>query len=106
MLYDRFWVQTSDFFGQRVDVPTASNADFVVNALENLADAEALIGLRGRGTSYRPFTLVEALRRDAEALYRAKEQELQQRLKDLQSQLQAIEQRGAGQRAAPAAKSC
>ena len=97
MLYDRFWVQTSDFFGQRVDVPTASNADFVVNALENLADAEALIGLRGRGTSYRPFTLVEALRRDAEALYRAKEQELQQRLKDLQSQLQTIEQRGAGQ---------
>ena len=59
MLYDRFWVQTSDFFGQRVEVPTASNGDFVINALENLADAEALIGLRGRGTSYRPFTLVE-----------------------------------------------
>ena len=74
MLYDRFWVQSSDFFGERVDVPTAGNGDFVINALENLADAEALIGLRGRGTSYRPFTLVEALRRDAEVLYRAKEQ--------------------------------
>ncbi len=92
MLYDRFWVQTSDFFGERVEVPTASNADFVINALENLADADALIGLRGRGTSYRPFTLVEELRRDAEAQYRAKEQQLQQRLKELQQQLQGVQQ--------------
>jgi ABC-type uncharacterized transport system involved in gliding motility auxiliary subunit len=94
MLYDRFWVHSSDFFGERVDVPTSSNADFVVNALENLADADALIGLRGRGTSYRPFTLVEALRRDAEAQYRAKEQQLQQRLKELQQQLQGIQPQG------------
>jgi ABC-type uncharacterized transport system involved in gliding motility auxiliary subunit len=94
MLYDRFWVQSSDFFGERVDVPTSSNADFVINALENLADADALIGLRGRGTSYRPFTLVEALRRDAEAQYRAKEQQLQQRLKELQQQLQGIQPKG------------
>jgi ABC-type uncharacterized transport system involved in gliding motility auxiliary subunit len=97
MLYDRFWVQSSDFFGERVDVPTASNGDFVINALENLADAEALIGLRGRGTSYRPFTLVETLRRDAEALYRAKEQELQQRLKELQQQLAGVEKPGDAQ---------
>jgi gliding motility-associatede transport system auxiliary component len=97
MLYDRFWVQSSDFFGERVDVPNASNADFVINALENLADAEALIGLRGRGTSYRPFTLVETLRRDAELLYRAKEQELQQRLKELQQQLAGIEKPGEAQ---------
>ena len=96
MLYDRFWLQSSDFFGQRLEVPTASNADFVINALENLADADALIGLRGRGTSYRPFTLVEELRRDAEAQYRNKEQELQQRLKDLEQQLQGVQQRGEG----------
>jgi ABC-type uncharacterized transport system involved in gliding motility auxiliary subunit len=97
MLYDRFWVQSSDFFGERVDVPTSSNADFVMNALENLADADALIGLRGRGTSYRPFTLVEELRRDAEAQYRAKEQQLQQRLKELQQQLQGIQPTGDAQ---------
>lgn len=96
MLYDRFWLQSSDFFGQRVEVPTAGNADFVINALENLADADALIGLRGRGTSYRPFTLVDELRRDAEAQYRAKEQELQQRLKELEQQLQGVQQRGDG----------
>jgi len=93
MLYDRFWVQTSDFFGQRVEVPTASNGDFVINALENLSDAQALIGLRGRGTSYRPFTLVEELRRDAESQYRAKEQQLQEQLKDLQQKLAGIQQR-------------
>lgn len=97
MLYDRFWVQSSEFFGERVDVPTASNGDFVINALENLADADALIGLRGRGTSYRPFTLVEELRRDAEVQYRAKEQQLQQRLKELQQQLQGVQQQGEAQ---------
>ncbi|MBL8667520.1 MAG: Gldg family protein [Rhodospirillales bacterium] len=96
MLYDRFWLQTTDFFGQRVEVPTAGNGDFVINALENLADADALIGLRGRGTSYRPFTLVDELRRDAEAQYRSKEQELQQRLKELEQQLQGVQQRGEG----------
>lgn len=97
MLYDRFWVQVSDFFGQRVEVPNANNADFVVNAVENLAEADALIGLRGRGTSYRPFTLIDELRRDAETLYRSKEQALQQRLKDLEQQLQGVRQRGDAQ---------
>lgn len=96
MLYDRFWLQTSDFFGQRVQMPVASNADFVINALENLSDARALIGLRGRGTSYRPFTLVEDMRRDAEILYRAKEQQLRQRLTEIQGDLEKIQQRGGG----------
>ena len=97
MLFDRFWVQSSEFFGERVEVPTASNGDFVINALENLADAGALIGLRGRGTSYRPFTLVEALRRDAEVQYREKEQGLQERLKELQQRLQGIQRQGEAQ---------
>jgi ABC-type uncharacterized transport system involved in gliding motility auxiliary subunit len=97
MLYDRFWMQRSDFFGEQVDVPTAGNGDFVINALENLSDARTLIGLRGRGTSYRPFTLVEEIRRDAEAKFRAKEQQLQQRLKELQQELAGVQRRGDGQ---------
>lgn len=95
MLFDRFWMSSSDFFGQQLVIPTANNADFIVNALENLSGGEAFTGLRGRGTSYRPFTLIEALRRDAELVYRAKEQELQARLASLQQQLRQAE-RGEG----------
>lgn len=90
LLYDRFWVSSADFFGEQVLVPQANNADFVVNALENLSGSEALIGLRGRGSSYRPFTLIEAFRRDAEMQYRAKEQELQSRLHQLEGELKGI----------------
>jgi ABC-type uncharacterized transport system involved in gliding motility auxiliary subunit len=91
MLYDRFWLTTADFFGEQVLIPNANNADFVINALEALTEGDALIGLRGRGTSYRPFTLIEEYRRDAERLYRAKEQELQDRLRALQQKVRGLQ---------------
>jgi ABC-type uncharacterized transport system involved in gliding motility auxiliary subunit len=90
MLFDRFWVQSADFFGEQILIPNANNADFVVNAIESLSGSEALIGLRGRGASYRPFTLIEEFRRQAELRYRAKEQELQARLTELQTQLKGV----------------
>lgn len=93
LLFDRFWVNTTDFLGQQVNVPTASNGDFVLNALENLSGSDALIGLRGRGRSDRPFTLVEDIRRDAERRYRAEERRLQDELKDLQVELNGIRHR-------------
>lgn len=94
LLYDRFWVTSADFFGEQVLVPQASNADFVINAVENLSGSEALIGLRGRGSSYRPFTLIEAFRREAEMQYRAKEQELQSRLRQLEGELKGLRRGG------------
>ncbi|MCP5365174.1 MAG: Gldg family protein [Hyphomicrobiales bacterium] len=90
ILYDRFWVTSAGFFGQQVLIPNANNADFVINALENLSGSEALIGLRGRGTSFRPFTLIEGYRKDAERKFRAKEQELQGRLRELENQIESI----------------
>ena len=100
MLYDRFWVSAGEFFGEQVLVPSANNADFIANALENLSGSEALIGLRGRGTSYRPFTLIEAFRRDAELQYRAKEEQLKARLSELQSQLKGVSRTGDGAKGA------
>lgn len=93
-LADRFWVQESNFFGQRVAVPTADNGGFVVNALENLTGSPALSSLRGRGSQSRPFVLIDEIRRDAEQEFRAKEQALQSRLEELQKQAAAIELRG------------
>jgi ABC-type uncharacterized transport system involved in gliding motility auxiliary subunit len=87
MLDDRFWVQSQDFFGQRVIIPTANNGDFVANAIEVLAGGNDLVGLRSRGTSARPFDVVNEIQRDAQERYSAEERALQQKLKDTQAKL-------------------
>src|SRR6516225_3752057 len=90
MLDDRFWMQSQDFFGQRIAVPTANNADFVANAVEVLAGGSDLVGLRSRGTSARPFQVVDRIERDAQERYSAEERALQQKLKDTQAKLADI----------------
>jgi len=94
MLADRFWVRTQEFFGQQVIEPTAGNGSFVIDALDNLAGSDALIGLRGRGLSARPFDLVQRLRAQADARYLAQAQELQNRLKDAEKKLASLEKEG------------
>lgn len=95
ILEDRFWVRVQDFFGQQVAQPTADNGAFVINTLDNLAGSDALIGLRSRGESRRPFELVEAMRRTAEAEFRAREQALTQKLEETERKLRELRQGGA-----------
>ncbi|MDP6603089.1 MAG: Gldg family protein [Rhodospirillales bacterium] len=76
ILEERFWMQPRNMFGQGISVPIANNADFVINVLDNLAGSDALIGLRSRGLSVRPFHRVEAMQRDAAERFRKTEQEL------------------------------
>ncbi len=91
MLQDQFWVQIQDFFGQRIAVPTSNNGDFVLNAIDNLSGSGALIGLRGRGQTARPFDLVRRIQLDAELRYRAKERELRNKLADTEKQLKDLQ---------------
>ncbi|MCH8875013.1 hypothetical protein IH824_20005, partial [candidate division KSB1 bacterium] len=93
MLHDRYWVDVRNIGGRRLLIPFANNADFVVNALDNLSGSEALIGLRGRADSRRPFHKVQAIRRDAERRYRTKEKALLVKLDDVSSNLQKLERR-------------
>lgn len=95
-LHDQFWVTIQELLGQRMAVPQAHNAAFVINALENLSGGEALATLRGRGVNDRPFERVAAIRREAERSYREKEQALNAKLKDLQGKLQQMETRSEG----------
>ena len=90
MLYDEFWVNVRDMFGQQVLVPTAHNIVFVMNALENLSGGEALSGLRGRGVDDRPFEMVNRIRRESERKYRKSEQALVAKLKGLQARLEKV----------------
>jgi ABC-type uncharacterized transport system involved in gliding motility auxiliary subunit len=91
MLADSFWVQTQNFFGQQVVVPIANNGDFVINALDNLAGSNALISLRGRGVTSRPFHTVEAIQKEAELRYRSKEQGLLDKLKEVEARLKDLQ---------------
>jgi len=87
ILSDRLWVQRQNFLGQQLATAFASNGDFVINALDNLSGSAELIGIRARGTYSRPFTRVEALRREADAQFRQTEMVLQGELAETENRL-------------------
>ncbi|MCG8546688.1 MAG: Gldg family protein [Alphaproteobacteria bacterium] len=91
LLEDRAWVQTREFFGQQVQIPFANNADFVSNAIENLAGGDDLISLRSRGTAQRPFNKIDELRLAANREYRAEERQLQKKLQEAEKKLAELE---------------
>ena len=91
VLTDRLWAQVQVFFGQRVATPFAENNSFITNLVENLSGSNALINVRSRGQFSRPFTVVETLRREAEASYQESEAALQQQLNETQRQLNELQ---------------
>jgi ABC-type uncharacterized transport system involved in gliding motility auxiliary subunit len=92
-LSDRLWVQTQNFFGQRMTNAFANNGDFVVNTLDNLLGSSDLIGIRGRASFSRPFTRVQDLRRGAEDRFRITEERLKQQLQDTEEKLSELQAR-------------
>lgn len=88
---DQFWVQAQELQGQRVAVPVADNSVFVLNTIENLTGSAPLISLRSRGTSSRPFTVVDDMRRRANQQFLRQEQILQDRLTATQTKLAELE---------------
>lgn len=90
MLDDRFWARSEDFFGRRIVIPVADNGDFVADAIEILAGGEDLVDLRSRGTSARPFVLVDRIRRAAQIRYSAEEHALEQNLKATEAKIAAL----------------
>ena len=95
ILEDRFWVQSQDFFGQTVTIPIANNGDFVANAIDVLAGGDDLISLRSRGTSARPFEVINNIQRVADARYQATEKDLETKLKDTQDKIKHLREQGA-----------
>lgn len=91
MFEDRFWVQLQDLLGQRIVVPLAGNGSFILNLADHISGSSALLQLRGRGISKRPFTVVDELRREAEAKYLQEEEELQQRLQQTELRIAELE---------------
>lgn len=91
LLTNRLWVQVQNFFGQSLVRPFADNGDMVVNAADNLSGSPALISIRGRNSSARPFTVVEAMRRAADERFRETEVQLQERLTETEEKINELQ---------------
>ncbi|MDH5328079.1 MAG: Gldg family protein [Gammaproteobacteria bacterium] len=96
MLQDRFWVNVQNFFGQRVAIPRANNGALVINAVENLSGSNDLIGLRSRGNFSRPFEKVKEIQREAEKNFRAREKQLQAKLRDTERKISELQRQKGG----------
>ncbi len=86
-------MQSTNFFGRNLAIPTAANADLVANALEALGGSPDLISVRSRGSYQRPFTLLAELQRRAEMRFRAKEQELSRKLRETEARLNELQRK-------------
>ena len=92
MLFDQFSVQVQEIFGQRIVIPRNGNLSLVQNLVEQMAGDNNLIGVRGRATMSRPFTVVKQIQATAERSYQSKIKDLEQSLADTQQRLGALQQ--------------
>lgn len=91
LLSDRLWVEPQTILGQTMMRVFANNGDFVTNLVDNLSGSSALLSIRGRSTSQRPFTRVQALRNVADQKFLQKEKELEQELADTRRRLDELQ---------------
>jgi len=94
-LLDYVWLRQGSGRGGQ-PVPTANNGDFLINALEDLSGAIGLSGLRGRGLTDRPFTVMEELRRDAELKFRKREEALVAEIRRAEERIGALQESSDG----------
>jgi ABC-type uncharacterized transport system involved in gliding motility auxiliary subunit len=91
LLSDRLWVEPQTILGQTMMRVFANNGDFVTNLVDNLSGSSALLSIRGRSTSQRPFTRVQALRNVADQKFLQKEYELEQELAETRKRLDELQ---------------
>ena len=84
---DDFSVQKMNFLGQRIIQPANDNLNLMLNAVEHLSGNEALMSIRSRGQSSRPFTRLQAMQVKAQMKFQDEESRLQDTLKAVQKQL-------------------
>ena len=93
LLDDAVWTRRQEVMGEQRRVAASGNGDFVLNLADSLTGGQALLSLRGRGLSERPFTVIEEIRRDAEARYRAREQRLAERVSQARERIASLQRR-------------
>ena len=92
IMADHFWIRSQEMFGVAVPQPIANNGDFIMNSIENLSGNSDLISLRGREKYSRSFEMVDQIRREAEAVFRERETELQTSLEETEKKIRQLQQ--------------
>jgi ABC-type uncharacterized transport system involved in gliding motility auxiliary subunit len=99
MLVDRFCVEELAFFGAKAFRPLNDNLAFMANAVEQMAGSTALIGIRSRGRTQRPYERVLALEERARRDWQAREDDLVRKLNETRRRLNELQdQKDASQR--------
>ncbi len=92
MLYERFFAQFQNLFGQRIMVGVfAANLTFLQNLVEQLGGDHDLIGIRSRATMSRPFSRVREMQAKAELAYESKIRQLEKDLSDAQQKINELQ---------------
>lgn len=100
LLYEQFYAQVRELFGQKIMMPFAANLTFLQNLLEQMGGDKDLIGIRSRATLNRPFTRVREMQAKAELAYESKIKLLEKDLADAQQKINELQRaKGDGQQA-------
>ncbi|MCP1488450.1 ABC-type uncharacterized transport system involved in gliding motility auxiliary subunit [Pseudomonas fluorescens] len=89
LLSDNLWVEPHGGIGG--PMAWADNGVFVLNALDSLSGADALINLRSRGHYSRTFTTVEMIQREAQQRFRGMSDALRSKLDETERQLALLQ---------------
>ena len=87
VLSDQSWLETQADGGK---LPFANNADFVINALDQLSGGAKMMDLRGRGIGARRLTVLDDMQRQAETATRTREAEFNQAIELLREKIKRL----------------
>lgn len=90
-LFDRYSIRRLNLLGQSMMTAINDNLTFLQNAAEFMLGDENLISIRSRGRSQRPFERVLAMQKDAQLKWKEKEEELNQKLEEVQSRINDLQ---------------
>ncbi len=97
LLGDRLWVRQRRRGGREVRRAWAGNGELVANTVSNLAGSDALLRLRAKGTSARPFTRVRELERAAANRLGDERRAAREELESVQQRLQRLRSTDGGE---------
>ncbi len=90
-LLDDYSVRRMNFLGVQTAEALNDNLAFAANAIDYLAGSQDLISIRGKGSSQRPFTVVQQMEVTAQQKYQDQLAALESRLAEVQQKLSQLQ---------------
>jgi ABC-type uncharacterized transport system involved in gliding motility auxiliary subunit len=91
VLADEFNYRDVNFLGMTARQQFNNNADFALNAIDQMCGDDNLISIRSRKKFQRPFSVVRELEREAQDRWLAKEKELTQELQTVRQKINELQ---------------